>query len=243
MLDSLLNQLKKRSGIVFLKRLTIILDDDSEKGIGLVCRTIIVHRTIIIFLHSQTNANANLFRPYDLIALNPSTSATFSLACLTHSLPSPLTAHIISLPLTSPRLPFHLKHTLVRTAIKNGAVFEINYAGALGAESDPGSWSAMLGNQAGGSDTAAKRNWWAAARELTRVTKGKGIIVSGGVVSEIHLRAPRDVCNLCAAVSSLYPSISSVSAFFMQDHTSRFTARCRASGIDKGTKISRTTRP
>jgi ribonuclease P/MRP protein subunit RPP1 len=73
----------------------------------------------------------------DLLSLVPTTSANLSLACLVQSQPSPLTAHIISLPLTLPRLPFHLKHTLVRIAIKNGAVFEINYAGAIGGESDP----------------------------------------------------------------------------------------------------------
>lgn len=115
----------------------------------------------------------------------------FSAACLTHSLPSSLTAHIIVLPLTLPRLPFHLKHTLVRTAIKNGAVFEVNYAGALG---DPESSHASLGV----SDTGltAKRNWWAAAREVVRVTKGKGIIVSGGVIGEGDYRGSRDVQNL-----------------------------------------------
>ncbi|KAF8552339.1 hypothetical protein OG21DRAFT_1498513 [Imleria badia] len=109
-LHTLLPQLKKRIGVVFLKRLTIHIDEDSEKGFGL------------------TSANASIADAYDLIALAPTTAATFSAACLTHSQPSPLTAHIIALPLTQPRLPFHLKHTLVRTAIKNGAVFEINYA-------------------------------------------------------------------------------------------------------------------
>ena len=32
----LVSQLKRRSGIVLLKRITIILDEDSEKGFGLV---------------------------------------------------------------------------------------------------------------------------------------------------------------------------------------------------------------
>ncbi|KAG2158499.1 RNase P subunit p30-domain-containing protein [Suillus bovinus] len=173
-LDGLLKQLRARPGTVFLKRLTIVLDNDSEKGFGL------------------TNANASLVEPYDLIALLPTTSATFSLACLTHSLPSPLTAHIVALPLTLPRLPFQLKHTLVRTAIKNGAVFEINYAGAIGGESDA-SLSAF-----GVSDTgvSGKRNWWAAAREVVRVTKGKGIVASGGVASEADYRGPKDIENL-----------------------------------------------
>ena len=35
-LDTLLPQLRKRSGVVYLKRLSIVLDEDSEKGFGLV---------------------------------------------------------------------------------------------------------------------------------------------------------------------------------------------------------------
>ncbi|OCH91756.1 PHP domain-like protein [Obba rivulosa] len=167
--DALLGQLRKRDGIVYLKRVTIVLDEESEKGFGL------------------TNSNAGIFAGYDFIALAPTTATSFSLACLTHTLPSPLTAHIISLPLTLPRLPFNLKHTLVRNALKNGAVFELNYVGALGGEGDTG------GGEAG---TGAKRNWWAAAREVVRVTKGKGILVSGGVTNSGDLRAPRDIANL-----------------------------------------------
>lgn len=125
-----------------------------------------------------------------MIALVPTT--TFSSACLTHSLPSQLTAHIIALPLTLPRLPYHLKHTLIRTAIKNGAVFEINYVGALGGESD----ATLVEANVAESGPSAKRNWWAGTRELVRVTKGKGLIISGGVVAEADLRPPKDVANL-----------------------------------------------
>ncbi|KIK79109.1 hypothetical protein PAXRUDRAFT_770614 [Paxillus rubicundulus Ve08.2h10] len=170
---SVLPQLKKRTGVVFLKRLTINLDDDNAKGFGL------------------TSANASLVDTYDLIALAPTTAATFSVACLTHSLPSPLTAHIILLPLTLPRLPFHLKHTLVRAAIKNGAVFEINYAGALGDTE-----SAQINFGVNDSGLTTKKNWWAAAREVVRVTKGKGIIIGGGVTREADYRSPKDVRNL-----------------------------------------------
>jgi|SRR5712672_3497095 len=35
-LDPLLRKVKKREGIIYLKRLTIVLDEDSEKGFGLV---------------------------------------------------------------------------------------------------------------------------------------------------------------------------------------------------------------
>ncbi len=37
-LDPLLQQLRKRVGIAFVKRLTIVLDEESEKGFGLVSR-------------------------------------------------------------------------------------------------------------------------------------------------------------------------------------------------------------
>lgn len=79
--------------------------------------------------------------------------------------------------MTLPRLPFHLRHTLIRTALKNGAVFEIAYAGAVGAE-------------------AERRSWWGGARELVRVTKGKGILLSGGANEDKEVRAPRDAANL-----------------------------------------------
>ena len=144
------------------------------------------HRIISLPFH-QAGTSSTIFSGYDIIALMPTTPGTLSVACLTYSQPSALTAHVISLPLTLPRLPFHLKHTLIRTAIKNGAVFEVNYSGAFG--SDPNAFETA--------SPAIKRNWWAAAREVIRVTKGKGVIVSGGVTNEPDLRAPRDIVNLC----------------------------------------------
>ena len=93
------------------------------------------------------------------------------------------------MPVTLPRLPFYLKHTLIRTALKNGAVFEIDYAGAVGME-------------------AERRNWWGGAREVVRVTQGKGVLLSGGASQEKEIRAPRDAANLyvciisCLSVSS-----------------------------------------
>lgn len=141
----------------------------------------------------QASTSSSIFSGYDIIALTPTTPGTLSLACLTHSQPSTLTAHVISLPMTLPRLPFHLKHTLIRTAIKNGAVFEMNYCGAFG--SDPDGFEVA--------SVAIKRNWWASAREVIRVTKGKGLIVSGGITNEPDLRAPRDVINLWVYLAPL----------------------------------------
>ena|SRR6266550_7250796 len=143
-------------------------------------------------MHEKINANTNRFSSYDILSLTPTNVTTFSLACLTHTVPSPLTTHIISLPLTLPRFNFHLKHTLIRTALKNGAAFEITYAGALGGQPD-----ALLADS-GFAETGqnSKRNWWANAREIVRVTKGKGIVLGSGTTNEADLRAPRDVQNL-----------------------------------------------
>ncbi|PFH45655.1 hypothetical protein AMATHDRAFT_77964 [Amanita thiersii Skay4041] len=173
-LNPLLTQLKKRPGILYLKRLNIVLDEDSEKGFGLI------------------NANVNFCNGYDLLSLTPTTQATFSLACLTHTQPSQLTTHIISLPLTLPRLNFYLKHTLIRTALRNGAVFEIDYVGSIGGE------FASILHDTGYAELGpgAKRNWWASARELVRVTKSRNIIVSSGAVKDADLRAAKDVANL-----------------------------------------------
>ncbi|KAF8876965.1 hypothetical protein BD779DRAFT_1677575 [Infundibulicybe gibba] len=149
-LEGLLATLRKRPRIIFLKRLSIILDHDSEKGFGLP------------------------------------------------NIPPP-TAHIIILPLAIPRLSFRLRHPLVRTALKNGAVFEILYVGALGEDND-----AVLSDAiAVESGPGEKRNWRAASKELMRVTKGKGLIVSGGVVAEADCRAPRNVVNVISLLDRL----------------------------------------
>ncbi|KAF7298748.1 PHP domain-like protein [Mycena indigotica] len=172
-LEPLLAKLKPRQGIVFLKRLTIVLDQESEKSMGL------------------TLVNAHIFKPYDLIALMPTSQNTFSLACLTHTVASPVTAHIIAVPLTL-RMDFRMRHTLVRGALKNGVVFEISYVGALGGEHD----AIMVEAGAADKGVPAKRNWWTNGKEIIRITKGKGILVSGGVVAEADLRAPKDAANL-----------------------------------------------
>ncbi|KAG8715585.1 hypothetical protein FRC09_016492 [Ceratobasidium sp. 395] len=155
-----------RKDIVILRRLTIILDENSEKGFGL------------------STQHATHLASYDIIALRPTTANSFSLACLTHTQPSPTTVHIISIDAASatPQLPFRLKLSLVRTAIRNGAAFEICYSGALS------------------SDESARRNWWAGAREVARATKGQGILLTGGGQKTADLRAPLDAVNLATVL-------------------------------------------
>ncbi|CEL54802.1 Ribonuclease P protein subunit p30 OS=Bos taurus GN=RPP30 PE=2 SV=1 [Rhizoctonia solani AG-1 IB] len=155
-----------RKDLVILRRLTIVLDDSSEKGFGL------------------STQHATHLASYDIIALQPTTPNTFSLACLGHTQPSPTTAHIISIDAASatPQLPFRMKLSMVRTAIRNGGVFEISYAGALA------------------SDESARRNWWSGAREVARATKGKGLLLSGGAQVTSNLRAPMDAINLASVL-------------------------------------------
>ncbi|KZW01406.1 PHP domain-like protein [Exidia glandulosa HHB12029] len=150
-LAGLLPVLKRPPGVVLASRLTMVLDSDCDSSFGLA------------------QANLSLFEPYDILALRPLTPATFSSACIAHSLPSQLTAHIISIPL-SPRIPYPLKHTLVRTARKNGVVFELCGAGAVKGE----------------------EGWWGSAREVVRVSKGRNVVLSGGG----EARAPRDWSNI-----------------------------------------------
>ncbi|GAB1522848.1 ribonuclease P protein subunit p30 [Rhizoctonia solani] len=155
-----------RKDLVVLRRLTIILDESSEKGFGL------------------STQHAPHLASYDIIALQPTTPNTFSLACLSHTQPSPTTAHIICIDAASatPQLPFRMKPSMIRTAIRNGGVFEISYAGALA------------------SDESARRNWWSGAREIARATKGKGILLSGGAQAICDLRAPMDAVNLVSVL-------------------------------------------
>lgn len=40
-LDPLLAQLRRRTNVVILKRITIVLDEESEKGFGLVCEPLL----------------------------------------------------------------------------------------------------------------------------------------------------------------------------------------------------------
>lgn len=45
-LDPLLKQLRKRENIVYLKRLTLVLDEESEKGNGMVRNIALRHHQI-----------------------------------------------------------------------------------------------------------------------------------------------------------------------------------------------------
>ncbi len=109
------------------------------------------------------------------------TIVAFNLACQTHTSPSPVGCHIISVDLQSnTAASFFRKISTIRTVIKNGAVFEICYSPAV---------KRTTGER-------SRRNWWVNAKEVVRATGGKGIIFSSGA-HEADVRGPKDVINLC----------------------------------------------
>lgn len=133
--------------------------------------------------------NATALQSYDLLAVRPTNEAAFQHACLTLSELKPFSIDIISLDFgAQPRLPFFLKRSTVNAALENGVQFEITYGQAV---SDDGS--------------KARRNLISGARDLLRVTNGKGVFFSSGATDALSLRAPYDVINL-GGIFGLNPS-------------------------------------
>lgn len=75
----------------------------------------------------------------------------------------------------------------MKAAIRNGAMFEINYSGALSV------------------DEGVRRNWWGCAREAARacVKNSGGLVISGGCENSESLRGARDVANLYSSIFEL----------------------------------------
>ncbi|KAJ9479623.1 Ribonuclease P/MRP protein subunit RPP1 [Pseudozyma hubeiensis] len=133
--------------------------------------------------------NATALQSYDLLAVRPTTEAAFQHACLTLSELKPFSIDIISLDFgAQPRLPFFLKRSTVNAALENGVQFEITYAQVVSDDA-----------------TKARRNLISGARDLLRVTNGKGVFFSSGATQALSLRAPYDVINL-GAIFGLNPS-------------------------------------
>ncbi|EDP43512.1 hypothetical protein MGL_2180 [Malassezia globosa CBS 7966] len=167
-----------REGIKQLTRLTVVLDNDQaiKSGSGFV------------------SANALALQRYDLLSVTPTTEMAFQHACITLSELKPFSVDIISLDLAvAPRLPFHLKRSTVGAALSNGVVFEITYGAAIDAKSSSLS-SKSTSEMSDLSD--ARRNLFSGAREILRVTNGKGVILSSQAMDAMGLRAPYDVMNL-----------------------------------------------
>lgn len=152
--------------------------------------------TLVLDEHSMAKSgsgwvtnNATALQSYDLLAVRPTNEAAFQHACLTLSELKPFSIDIISLDFgAQPRLPFFLRRSTVNAALENGVQFEITYAPAIGDDA-----------------AKARRNLISGARDLLRVTNGKGVFLSSGAADALALRAPYDVINL-GAIFGLNPS-------------------------------------
>ncbi|KAI5780707.1 RNase P subunit p30-domain-containing protein [Peziza echinospora] len=131
--------------------------------------------TLLLSDPAQTQKLALLTPLYDILCIRPTTEKLLLTACsaLDH-------VDLISLDLST-RLPFHLKHKVLGTALARGLKFEVAYSAiAVG-------------------DAGTRRNVLANAAQLVRATRGKGgkgIVVSSGAGRAGGLRAPVDVVNL-----------------------------------------------
>ncbi|UZJ52158.1 hypothetical protein CBS101457_001478 [Exobasidium rhododendri] len=171
-LDTSKNSLKQASTkVVQLSRMTLVLNEASIGKSG----------------HGMTAPSTSALLGYDLLSAQPFNDASFVLLCLTLCELKPGSVDIISLDLaTSARLPFFLKRSTVNAALANGVVFEICYSRVVKREEGEENHSKI------------RRNIISAARDILRVTNGKGVIFSSGAADILGLRGPYDVINLAA---------------------------------------------
>ncbi|KAJ3108829.1 Ribonuclease P protein subunit p30 [Phlyctochytrium planicorne] len=143
---------KRRTGLTRLRRLTVIVDD--------TC------------LNVQINSTSSKLKPFDILAVRPTTEKAFHLAC------SQLEIDIISFDMTL-RMPFFFKATTLNAAIQRGIVFEICYGPAI-------------------RETNARRFTIANSNALLRVVKHNHVILSSEALTDMDLRGPYDVINLAS---------------------------------------------
>ncbi|WVQ73789.1 hypothetical protein IAR50_003369 [Cryptococcus sp. DSM 104548] len=137
--------------------------------------------------HCFTAANTQALRPYDILSVAPTTDKSFQLACTDLSNPGPNQVSIITLPLHERPFTFRFNHKQMRQASRNGAVFELLYSAAL---FPPPSTPPDIARR-------YRQNFLSNAREVVRITGGKGIIFSSGPSgNEAGLRGCLDVVNL-----------------------------------------------
>ena len=84
---------------------------------------------------------------------------------------------------------------MVLKALADGTVFEVCYGIAMRSTGGSASHPSQQGTEKS-IPKEARRNIVAGARELIRVTNGKGIILSSEVRRCMEMRGPLDLCNL-----------------------------------------------
>jgi len=118
------------------------------------------------------NSNQIITDNFDIVAVQPTDEKTFNAACATANV------DIISLDVST-RLSFGLRPAIVHQATSRGIYFEVAYSLSL-------------------RDPSTLRYFVSTAVSITRSTRGKHFIISSGALSDMELRSPKDIANLCS---------------------------------------------
>ncbi|WWD15862.1 hypothetical protein CI109_100286 [Kwoniella shandongensis] len=138
-------------------------------------------------VHPLTSQNTNSLRAYDLLSVAPTSEKAFQLACTDMANPGPNQVSIITLPLHERPFTFRFNRKQMRQAQRNGVVFELLYSPAL---FPPTSLPPDVAKR-------YRQNFLSNAREVVRITGGKGVIFSSGPGGgENGLRGALDIVNL-----------------------------------------------
>ena len=132
-------------------------------------------RLTVVLSDPQQNYGLNsaneIVRSYDLLAVQPTTERCFQMACQS------LDIDIISIDLTADsRIAFPVRHGLVREAARRGIMFEVCYGASIG-------------------DGAMRKRVLGGAMFLSRICRGRSMLVSCGTGDIAGIRAPHDVRN------------------------------------------------
>ncbi|XP_012827930.1 PREDICTED: uncharacterized protein LOC105949185 [Erythranthe guttata] len=133
--------------------------------------------TVIVDIASQSstlNAGNPILRSYDIVAVKPMNQNAFDQACQTSEV------DMIAIDF-SEKLPFKLKQSMVKAAIKRGVYFEITYSGLI---ANAQSRIQMISN----------------CKLLVDWTRGKNLVFSSAATSATELRGPQDVSNLFSLI-------------------------------------------
>ncbi|WVW83170.1 hypothetical protein I302_105188 [Kwoniella bestiolae CBS 10118] len=143
-------------------------------------------------VHPLTSQNTSTLKQYDILSVAPTSDKAFQLACTDLSNPGPNQISIITLPLHERPFTFRFNWKQMRQAQRNGVVFELLYSPAL---FPPSSTSPETSRR-------YRQNFLSNAREVIRITGGKGVILSSGPNGDPSsgLRGALDIVNLATMI-------------------------------------------
>ncbi|XP_047311884.1 protein GAMETOPHYTE DEFECTIVE 1 [Impatiens glandulifera] len=129
--------------------------------------------TVIVETSTQAqalNSGNPILKSYDIVAVRPTNQVAFEHACQISEV------DVIAIDFSN-KLPFKLKHPMVKAAIERGVYFEITYSGLI-------------------MNAQTRRQVISNAKLLVDWTSGKNIIISSAAPSVSEMRGPYDVANL-----------------------------------------------